>query len=52
MTELYFLVKLSVKPKDRVSQQMIIMAKIDYKIKVMHYVLYVMCFCIVGLYTF
>ena len=52
MTELYFLVKLSVKPKDRVSEQLVVMTKIDQKIKIMHFVLYFTCAFITCLYTF
>ena len=52
MTELYFLVKLSVKPKDRVSEQLVVLTTIDKKIKVMHYVLFITTAFIVCLYTF
>jgi len=51
MTELYFLVKFSVKPYERVSQQLEVMEKIDYKIKLMHYIVYIISALIISVYV-
>lgn len=50
MTELYFLVKFSVKPYEGVSQQLEVMEKIDYKIKLMHYIVYCISALIISVY--
>lgn len=52
MAELYFLIKLSVKPQDGLSQQVILMEKTDKKIEIMHRILYLTSAVVVILYTF
>lgn len=52
MTELYLIIRISVKPKDRVSEQLEVLSSLDKKITIIHLVLYILTASIIGIYTY
>ena len=52
MTELYLIIRLSVKPQNRVSEQIEVLSILDKKIQIVHYVLYATTIFVFVIYTY
>jgi len=52
MTELFLLIRLSIKPEASVSAQVEVLEKLDKKVKILHYILYITTAFVSAIYTY